>query len=307
MLHRVPLRSTRHTELLLCCLLLLVLSFCLMLFWCYTAPNWDVILLHGAFFVFLLVPLPPLLSAVFGTRLLQVEHAGVVVGTLWGKRPLRLTVWQAAQVRHFDWETDGAGHYTLRLLLQRTPAERPAFLTVLHTDSAYQLAAVWRDLELHYPGSGLRADMPEIALPPRLSPRRWGGALAILLALLTAWAAHDVVLHPLRTAATGDITPATITALNWDSSRKGSSYHLEVVPAGTDSPRRSATAFPQTEQMPQAGQELAVLWSPNSPVFYLTGEVLPFLHPLLWGGVSLLLLLLGGAEIVACTSRAHRA
>lgn len=297
MLHRIPLRSPRHTELLLCCLLLIVLSFGLTLFWWFTAPNWDIILLHGAAFVFLSVPLPPLLVAVFGTRLLQVEHAGVVVGTLWGKRPLRLTVWQAEQVRHFDWETDGAGHYTLRLLLQRTPVEKPAFRTVLHTDSAYQLAAVWRDLELHYPGCGLRADMPDPAPPPRLSARRCGGVLAVLLALLTARAVHDAVLLPLQTAAAGDITPATITALHWDSSRKGSTYHLEVLPAGADSPRRSATAFPQAELMPQEGQVLAVLWAPSSPVFYLTSEVLPFLQPLLWGGASLLLLLLGLAAL----------
>lgn len=296
MLHRVPLRSPRHTELLLCCLLLVLLSFGLTLFWWYASPNWDVILLHGAVGVLFCLPLPPLLVAVFGTRLLQVEHAGVVVGTLWGKRPLRLTVWQSAQVRHFDWETDGAGHYTLRLLLQHTPSERPAFHTVLHTDSAYQLAAVWRDMELHYPGSGLRTDGPEPEAP-RCTPRRWGGVLAVALALLTAWSAREVIAHPLYTAAAGDITPATISALQWDSSRKGSTYHLDVLPAGAAATRRSASAFPQTEMMPQEGQELAVLWAPNSPVFYLTGEVLPFLLPLLWGGASLLLLLLGGMHL----------
>lgn len=307
MLHRIPLRSPRHTELFLCCLSAVALSLALTLFWWFTAPNWDVILLHGAVCVLCCLPLPPLAVAVFGSRLLQVEHAGVVVGTLWGKHPLRLTVWRAEQVRHFDWETDGAGHYTLRLLLQRSPAEKPAFQSVFHTDSAYQLAAVWRDLELHYPGSGLRSDMPEAAPTPRLSPRRWGGGLAVLLALLTAWAARDAIAHPLHTAATGNITPATITALQWDSSRKGSTYHLDVLPAGVSSPRRSATAFPQTELMPQAGQELAVLWAPNSPVFYLTSEVLPLLLPLLWGGASLLLLLLGLAEMLACAPRAPRA
>lgn len=306
MLHRIPLRSPRYTELLLCCLLLVLLSLSLTLFWWFTAPNWDVILLHGAVCVLCCLPLPPLLVAVFGARLLQVEHAGVVVGTLWGKRPLRLTVWRAEQVRHFDWETDGAGHYTLRLLLQRTPAEKPAFQTVLHTDSAYQLAAVWRDLELHYPGSGLRTDRPEAAPHPSLSPRRWGGVMAILLALLTAWAAHDAVLLPLHTAATGDITPATITSLVWDSSRKGSTYHLDVQPAGADSPRRSATAFPQTALMPQPGQELAVLWAPDSPVFYLTSEVLPFLLPLLWGGVCVLLFFPGVVEYLSVATSQER-
>lgn len=306
MLHRIPLRTPRHTVLLLCCLALSVLSFGLTLFWWFVSPNWDVILLHGAAFVFMSLPLPPLLVNVFGTRLLQVEHAGVVIGTAWGKRPLRLTVWRAEQVRRFDWETDGAGHYTLRLLLQRAPAAKPAFQTVMHTDSAYLLAAVWRDLELHYPGSGLRSDMPEAAPTPRLSPRRWGGGLAVLLALLTAWAARDAVVLPLHTAATGSVTPATITALDWDSSRRGSTYHLDVQPAGVATSRRSATAFPQTELMPQAGQELAVLWATNSPVFYLTSEVLPFLHPLLWGSASLLLLLSGLAEIRACSSRTQR-
>lgn len=303
MLHRIPLRSPRHTELLLCCLLLLVLSLGLTLFWWITAPNWDIILLHGAAFVFLLVPLPPLLVAVFGTRLIQVEHAGVVVGTLWGKRPLRLTVWQAEQVRHFDWETDGAGHYTLRLLIQRRPAERPAFLTVLHTDSAYQLAAVWRDLELHYPGSGVRADMPEpVSLPPH--PRRWGGVAAVAAALLTAWGTHEAILMPLRTAAGGSVTPAVITALQWDSSRKGSTYHLEVLPAGFDSARRSASAFPQAALLPQEGRQVAVLCSDSTPVFYLIDEVLPMLQPLLWSGVSLLLLLLGCINVLESASRA---
>lgn len=298
MLHRIPLRSPRHSELLLCCLALVALSFGLTIFWWFTAPNWDVILLHGCVCVLCCIPVPPLLVAVFGTRLLQVEHAGVVLGTLWGKHPLRLIVWRAEQVRHFDWETDGAGHYTLRLLLQRTVADKPAFQTVLHTDSAYQLAAVWRDLELHYPGSGLREDRPEPAPPPPLSPRRWGGAVAVLLSLLTAWAAHNVVFLPLHTAATGGVTPAAVSSLQWDSSRRGSTYHLEVLPAGAASRRLSASAFPQSELMPQPGQELAVLWAPESPVFYLTSEVLPLLHPLLWGGASLLLLLLGLTRLI---------
>lgn len=297
MLHRIPLRTPRHTELLLCCLLLLLLSLALTVFWWFTAPNWDVILLHGAAFLFLLMPLPPLCVAVFGTRLLQVEHAGVVVGTLWGKHPLRFTVWRAEQVRHFDWETDGAGHYTLRLLLQRTPSERPAFLTVLHTDSSYQLAAVWRDLELHYPGCGLRADMPE-PLPPRRSSYPWGGVMAVVISFATAWIAWDAVASPLHTAATGDVIPATITALQWDSSRQGSTYHLDVLPAGESVVCRSASAFPQTEHLPQPGQNMAVLCSSSSPVFYMIDEVLPFLHPLLWGAVVLLLLVTGGTACV---------
>lgn len=299
MLHRVPLRSPRHTELLLCCLLLVLLSGVLTLFWWFTAPNWDVILLHGAATVFFCLPLPPLLVSVFGTRLVQVEHAGVVVGTLWGRRPLRLMVWQAAQVRGFDWESDGAGQYSLRLVIQRTPVHRPTYHTVLHTASAYQLAAVWRDLELHYPGSGLRADLPEPTAATSRAMRCLSGMLALLLALLTAWGMRDALWLPLHTAATGSVTPATVTALQWDSSRKGSTYHLEVLPAGADAPRRSATAFPQLDPLPQEGQSLAVLWSPSTPAIYLIGEVLPFLLPLLWGGVSLLLLLLGLAEILA--------
>lgn len=283
MLHRIPLRHPRYTELLLCCVLLLLLSLAFTLFWCVASPNWDVILLHGAVLVFCCLPLPPLLVNRFGTRLLQVEHAGVVVGTLWGRRTLRLTVWQAAQVRHFDWESDGAGHYSLRLLIQRTPETRPAFLTVLQTESAYQLAAVWRDLELHYPGSGLRPDLPE-PTPPRPLSRRFG-FVALLLALLTAWAAQSAIVRPLQTAATGLVTPAVVTSLDWDSSRKGSTYHLVARPAGADAPRRSATAFPQSEAMPQEGQTFAVLWSPSTSVFYLTGEVLPLLLPLLWCAV----------------------
>lgn len=292
MLHRIPLRHPRYTELLLCCVILLVLSFGLTCFWCCVSPNWDVILLHGAAALFCCLPLPPLLVKRFGTRLLQVEHAGVVVGTLWGKRPLRLTVWQAEQVRRFDWESDGAGHYTLRLLIQRTPDSRPVFCSVLHTDSAYQLAAVWRDLELHYPGRGLRTDTPEAA-PPRPPARPLFGVLVLLAGALTAWAARDVIVAPLHTAATGLVTPAVVTSLDWDSSRKGSTYHLVVRPAGAETPRRSASAFPQSEQMPQEGQSFAVLWAPATSVFYLTGEVLPLLLPLLWSAAVSLLLGLG--------------
>lgn len=294
MLHRIPLRSPRHAELLVCCLLLLALSAGLTLFWCFAAPNWDVILLHGAAAGLFCLPLPLLLVSVFGTRLVQVEHAGVVVGTLWGRRPLRLTVWQAEQVRGFDWESDGAGQYSLRLVIQRTPVHRPSYLTVLHTASAYQLAAVWRDLELHYPGSGLRTDLPEPAPAASSSMRRLSGMLALLLALLAAGVMRDALWLPLRTAATGSVTPAMVTALQWDSSRKGSTYHLEVRPAGADAPRRSATAFPQIDPLPQEGQALAVLWSPSTPVVYLIGEVLPFLLPLFGGGVVLLPLAAGG-------------
>lgn len=298
MLHRSPLRRPRLTILWLCCLLAALLAAGLTLFWWFCAPNWDVILLHGAAAVLFALPMVPLTVCFFGQRTLQVEHAGVVVGTRVFGRFLRLEVLRAEVVRAFDWESDGSGEYSLRLLLQRHPAQRPAFRTVLHTDSPYLLAALWRDLELHYPGSGLRQESPsEVTLPPS-GHSRLLGVLVLLVALLLGGAGRSAVCEPLLVAGQGRVTPAVIQSLQWDSSRRGSTYHLRVLPAGADAPRCSATAYVQSDPMPQEGQTLPALWADNSPFFYATDEVLPFLLPLLWGGGCLLLLLLGSASLL---------
>lgn len=298
MLHQAPLRRPRLTLLFLCALLMEGLSLALSVFWWFCAPNWDVILLHLAAAVLFALPLMPLGVCVFGARTLQVEHAGVVVGTRVFGRLLRLEVFRAEQVRAFDWESDGNGGYSLRLLLQSAPSPRAGFRTVLHTDSAYLLASVWRDLELHYPGSGLRQDSPtEVPeAPSRLT--RMTGAAVLAVALLLGFAVQSAVGTPLLVAGQGRITPAVIQAQQWDSSRRGSTYHLEVLPAGADAPRRSATPFFQGEPMPQEGQCLPALWADDSPFFYATDEVLPFLMPLLWGGGCLLLLLLGAVSFL---------
>lgn len=299
MLHRVALRRPRSTELLLCLALALLLAAGLSVFWWFYAPNWDVCLLHIAAAAVLCLPLPALVVSFFGHRVLQVEHAGVVVGTsVWG-RALRFKVWRAEQVRAFDWEPAGDGGYVLRLLLQRTPAERPAFQTVLYTDSAYQLAGVWRDLELHYPGSGLRADLPEAEPEGRgVWAFRLCGAAAMLLGIGLALAAGRSMLTPLLVAGRGVTTPAEITALVWDSSAQGSPYHLEARPAGAGNVFRSASAFPQTVRLPQPGQLIPAMWSPSGPtVFYVTDEVLPFLLPLPLSGACLLLILLGSRQL----------
>lgn len=300
MLHRVALRRSRSTELLLCLSLAVLLAVGLSVFWWFYAPNWDVCLLHIAAAVVLSLPLPALLVGFFGQRVLQVEHAGVVVGTaVWG-RALRFKVWRAEQVRAFDWEPAGDGGYVLRLLLLRTPTERPAFQTVMYTDSAYQLAAVWRDLELHYPGSGLRADLPEAESE---GGGAWAfrlcGALAMLLGVGMAAATWTPMLTPLRVAGHGVTTPAEITALVWDSSAQGSPYHLEARPAGADKVFRSASSFPQTARLPQQGQLIPVVWAPTGPtVFYVTDEVLPFLLPLPLACGWLLLILSGARQLL---------
>ncbi|MCQ2365453.1 MAG: hypothetical protein MJ051_07895 [Akkermansia sp.] len=296
MLHRAPLRRPHHAELLAACLLALAPALLLSVFYWFTAPNWDVVLLHLFAVVLLALPLPPLAVACFGTRSLQVEHAGVVMGTFWGKRPLRLLVWKAEQVRAFDWEYDGRQTYALRLLIQRRPGEKPAMMTVMHTESPYLAAAVWRDLELHYPGSGLRSEAPG-AEAPTARGSRLAGLSALLCGAVLAGAVFAPVLQPLRIAAFGRTTPAVITALQWDSSEKGSTYHLEVCSAGADAPRRSASAFPQTAPLPQVGQTLAALWSDDTAVFYTTDEVLPFLMPLPWSAACLLLMGLGLAQL----------
>lgn len=295
MLHRAPLRRPHHAELLAACLLVLLPASGLSLFYWFAAPNWDVVLLHLFAVLLFALPLVPLAVACFGTRSLQVEHAGVVVGTFWGKRPLRLLVWKAEQVRAFDWEYDGRQTYALRLLIQRRWGEKPAMVTVLHTESPYLAAAVWRDLELHYPGSGMRSDAPG-AETAGVHVSRAAGLLSFLCGAALGCAVFGAVLQPLRIAAFGRTTPAVITALQWDSAEKGSTYHLEVLPAGASAPRRSASAFPQTVLMPQAGQTLAALWSDDTAVFYTTDEVLPFLMPLPWCVASLLLMGLGLAQ-----------
>ena len=298
MLYRAPLRRPHHAELLAACLLALSLALLLSVFYWFTAPNWDVVLLHLFAVVLLALPLPPLAVACFGTRSLQVEHAGVVMGTFWGKRPLRLLVWKAEQVRAFDWEYDGRQTYALRLLIQRRAGEKPTMLTALHTESPYLAAAVWRDLELHYPGSGMRSDAPGAEAPSARASRA-AGLVSLLCGAALAGAVFGPVLQPLRIAALGRTTPAVITALQWDSAEKGSTYHLVVQPAGADAPRRSASAFPQTALMPQVGQTLAALWSDDTAVFYTTDEVLPFLMPLPWGAASLLLMGLGTAQVLS--------
>lgn len=301
MLHRVPLRRTRTSELLLCLLCLAAVAAVLTLFFALYAANWDVVLLHLFALVMVSLPLPPLLLCFWGTRTLQVEHAGVVMGTYAGKHLVRLQVWRAEQVRAFDWEQQSDGGYSLRLLIRRTPAQQPSFVTVLHTDSPYQLAAVWRDLELHYPGSAWRP----LTAPPEqtqasVTMRRRTGFVVLLAALALAAGTWRSVAVPLAVSAFGRTTPAVVTALRWDTPVRSGDYHLEVLPAGAEQTRLSATAFPQQEPMPQVGQTLAVVWADAYPYFYTTAEVLPMLMPLCCSGAVLMLAALGLAALRRC-------
>lgn len=279
MLHRCPLRHPRMVPLFACATAVFVCAAALALFYAAFAPNWDVPLYSAVMAAVALLPLVLMLRPMFGFRTLQVEHAGVVTADYLFGRCLRRRVFQAAEMRHFDWETDTAdGFWTLRLLIQYHPAERPVFLSVLHTDNPYLMAAVWRDLELHYPGSGLREAPPAVA-EPRPHPSRLLGALLLAAAAALLWGAWGTVSRPLCLCADGQVSPAVIQQLVWDSPRPGSTYHLLCRPNGSSAARMGITAYEQGPAIPQEGMRCEILWSPQSDYCCDPSAVAPFLLP----------------------------
>jgi len=289
MLHRLPTRQPRYVLLGGACLLLLLVSGALGVFYAFCAPNWDVPLILGAFSLLLLWPGTVLFIRLFAERVIQVEHAGVVLSSyLWGHR-LSRRVWLAEQVRHFDWERSGDDLLALRLVLRR-PDGTVGYATVLHTDSAYAMASILRDLELHYPGSGLYEQRP-------LSPEQAVGASRLFSAglllggLVAAVWLVPISRVPLEVAAGGTQERAEVQEIVWDSdvTQRGTSYRLRLLPQSADEPVVTASSFyARTEQVPRVGEHLVVLWLPGS-VCYLPGEVMAFLLPLPGMGGCLLL------------------
>lgn len=280
MLHSYPLRRPRMLPLFACVAAVFALSLVLTLFYACYAPNWDVPLYGAVIATVLLLLVLLLLRSTFGQRSLQIEHAGVVVTDYLCGTRLRRRVFQAVQVRHFDWEKDTAdGGWTLRLLIQRHPAAHPSFLSVLSTNNPYLLAAAWRDLELHYPGSGL-CEAPPAAEESSARPSRIVGSLLVLSGILFGAGVWNTVSRPLYLCACGQVTPAVVQRIVWDSPRPGSTYHLLCLPSGNDTPRMGITAYEQTPYIPQVGSPCEILWAPQSKYCCSPAAVVPFLLPL---------------------------
>lgn len=280
MVHRVPTRQPRHVLLGGACALLFLLCLGFSIFFLLRAPNTDVMLLSCGAALLLLWPLSVLVGRIFGEIMIQVEHAGVVAAFhCFGIRMSRRG-WLAAQILRFDWEQTADGLFALRLLLSRRDGGS-SFLTVLHTDSPYALAAVWRDLELHYPGSGLRSELPTSVAPAG------GGARRFSLLLLLGGAAGALCLwqplsRPLMALALGQVVPAEVLAIDWGNAKStGSPYHLQLLPRGAAEPVRSASSFyAHSNRVPRIGQRLPVLWAEGLSYCYLPGETLSFLAPI---------------------------
>ena len=293
MLHRVSARQPRHILLGVSCFLLFLLcSFCASYYLLF-APNRDVPLLSGAVALLLLWPLGVLSLRIFGKQVIQIEHVGIVVSFHCLGLCLNRRGWTAAQVLHFDWDYSSDGGYALRLLLLRMDGSR-AFTTVLHTDAAYAFAAVWRDLELHYPGSGLRTEF----LPMEQESKGETNCVCLVVVLLGAAAVvwlYPQLSQPFKVAAYGRIASARVVAIDWGCTKtSGSSYYLRMLPDGADEPVRSASSFnSHSGRVPCIGQRVLILWCEASPC-YLPGEVFSFLAPIpifglcivmIWGGI----------------------
>ncbi len=293
MLHRAPTRLPRHVLLGGTCALmfLLCLTFCIF-YLCY-APNADVVLLSGVAALVFLWPLTVLSLRIFGENIIQVEHAGVVSEFRCFGARLSRRGWTAAQILHFDWERTPDGVFALRLLLLRSDA-RSVFFTVLHTDSPYALAAIWRDLELHYPGSGLRTERPLGEVSSGCGSR-WFCLLLLLSGVAGVVCLRQPLSRPVMAVALGQVTPAVVQGVDWTNSKSpGSSYHLIMRPNGSSEPVRTATSFSShAGRVPGINCRLPILWTEKLPYCYLPGEVFSFLVPIPVLGTCILLIWLG--------------
>ncbi len=293
MLHRVPTRQPRYILLGGTCAVIFLLCLTLFVFYLFRAPNREVPLLSGVAALVLVWPLTVLTARIFGERIIQVEHAGVVSSFYCFGFCLNRHVWSAAQVMHFDWECVGDELFALRLLLLRREGGS-AFYTILYTDSPYALAEVWRDLELHYPGSGLRSELPSGNIESGKVSR-----LFCLFMLLTGLGGAvwlwQPLSRPLAAAAWGHLSAAQVQEILWGSTQKAeNSYHLLVLPTHASEAVRTASSFhSQSESIPQIGQRLIVLWAEGFSYCYLPGEVLSFLMPIPIMGTCVLLIWFG--------------
>ncbi|MGN0837007.1 MAG: hypothetical protein ACI4OS_06155 [Akkermansia sp.] len=263
---------------------LLLLSGGLGVFYLVYAPNWDVPLLYAAVFGVLLLPMLLWVRFFWTQRVVQVAHEGVVLSEyLWGHLVAR-RAWPSDRVRAFAWEREADGALTLRLLLLRADGQKTDFFTLWTMDNPYAFAALWRDFELHYPGSGLRPLCfgEEPAAPAPRARRGWAGAL-VVLSVLGGVAVANPMLHPLSTALRGTTEPARICALDWEPD--GSRYVLLMQTERSGRRLRSASAF--AGAAPRPGTRLMVLHDGDARG-YLTNEVSAFFLPLLLGGACLL-------------------
>lgn len=293
MLHRVSSCQPRHVLLGGACALLWMLCSGCCCFYMFFAPNREVPLLSGVAALVLLWPLAVLAVRIYGVQVLQVEHAGVAVSGYLGKWRLNRRVWSAAQVLHFDWDYTPDGIFSLRLLVPRKDGTR-GFTTVLQTGSSCAMAALWRDLELHYPGSGLRRESPcGMVVGERSSLCL--SLVVMLLGLGVAACVWPQMRLPFLVSSHGQVSPARVVAIEWGSTqRTGSPYHLLVLPVGASDVLRTVSSFQSTSgRIPQVGQLLPVLWADRMSCF-LPGEVLSFLVPIpvlgmclvmVWGGI----------------------
>lgn len=290
MLHRVPTRQPRYILLGVACALLFFLCLTLSLFYFFYAPNGDIPLLSGCAAMVLLWPLTMLTFRIFGERIIQVEHAGVVAAFYCFGFCLKRRVWAAAQMLHFDWESVGDDLFSLRLLLMKRDGSS-AFYSVLYTDSPYALAEVWRDLELHYPGSGLRSELPTGNREAGKTSRLFS-AFMLLTGLIGTVGLWQPLSRPLVAAALGRVSPAEVQDILWGSTQTvGSPYHLLVLPTdATEAVRTASSFYSHAESTPQIGQRLTVLWAESFSYCYLPGEVLSFLIPIPIMGACLLLI-----------------
>lgn len=287
----MPIRQPRHVLLFgFCCSITVVGAVLGVLYTCY-APNTDVVVLMWLFVGVLLWPLWKLTVLLWGEQVLQVEHAGVVVSRyLWGMR-LSRKVLQADEVRHFDWEASSDGVYTLRLIIRHADG-RLSPLSVLQTPSPYAITTVLRDLELHYPGSGLYVACPSLDIESVGTPR-WGSYVSLLFGVGVACWLLPQVWRPLYVATTGQVSPAMVVSVEWAASpRPGAPYYLNVRPRGSEEIVKTASAFSVRSAVPLEGQTIPVLWK-TGQMCYLPGEVLPFVMPLPVVGACLLLIWMG--------------
>ncbi len=273
-------------------LYLMLLAWCagLAVFFMAVMPHSELLYWYAFFLLLVLLPLPAALMFFFGRRAVQVEHAGVVLSTWLAGHRLRQRAFTAARVLAFDWAEEG-GAFACRLFV--TPyegAQHAMRHTMLTTRSPYAAAALLRDLELHYPGSGLNAESP-VRLNRRFASR-WLGGLVLLLAAGYAALMGPRLLLPLRVAAEGQELKGRLERVIWEQPRRDSTYRLLVQIPGQAAPVESARSYRPGLRPPAPGQLLSVRYVPGE-LFYESNELMAYILVLPLGALGLLMFFMG--------------
>ncbi len=234
----------------------LLLAWCagLALFFLVQMPGAEIVYWYAFFLLLALLPLPAALMFFFGRRVVQVEHAGVALSSWFRGWRVRQRAYAAARVLAFDWAEEG-GAFVCRIFV--TPfegAQRASRHTLLTTRSPYAAAALLRDLELHYPGSGLNAESPVRLV--RRRPSRWLGCLALLLAAGYAAVVGPRLLLPLRVVGEGEDVMARVERVIWEQPRRESTYRLRVLLPGRVGPVEGARSYPPALRPPSPGHSI---------------------------------------------------